>query len=89
MEYIIIIAIMLVMLIIVAIVLGLSTKKIKQIVMNKHLNEITDHFPENIDICKSILERLNNKEVEIEENKEGKSSLYIVFSNKISIANIR
>lgn len=89
MEYIIVIVIMAIMLVILAIVLNLSTKKIKQIAMNKKLNEITDHFPENIDICKSILERLNNKEVVIEENKEGKSSLYIVFSNKISIANIR
>lgn len=89
MEYIIMIVTMLVTLVILAIVLELSTKKIKQIAMNKHLNEVTEHFPENIDICKSILERLNNKEVAIEENKEGKSSLYIVFSNKISIANIR
>lgn len=89
MEYIIVVMIITVMLGILAIVLNLNMKRIKQIAMNKQLNEITNEFPENIDICKSILERLNNKEVTIEENKESKASLYIIFSNKISIANIR
>lgn len=89
MEYIIVVVIITVMLGILAIVLNLNMKRIKQIAMNKQLNEITNEFPENIDICKSILERLNNKEVTIEENKESKASLYIIFSNKISIANIR
>jgi len=89
MEYIIVIVITLALLAILGIVLGLNPKKVKQIAKNKKLDEITSTFPENIDIGKAILEKLNNTEVEIEENKDGKSSLYIVFSNKISIANIR
>lgn len=89
MEYIVVIVTMIIMLGILAIVLNLNTKRIKQIAMNERLNKITNDFPENIDICKNILERLNNKDVVIEENKESKASLYIVFNNKISIANIR
>lgn len=89
MEYSIVIGITIVMLVVLGIVLRLSTKRLKQIAENEKLNEMTASFPENIDIGKSILEKLNNKEVKIEENRDSKSSLYLVFSNKISIANIR
>lgn len=89
MEYLIILIISIVILVILAFIVEFSIKKVKDIAENEELNEITNGFPENIDIAKSILKKLNNENVVIEENNESKTSLYIVVTNKISIANIR
>ena len=89
MEYIVIISIFIVVLIILYFILEVNIKKIKEIAENKRLNELTNKFPENLDICKSILKDLNNENVTIEEEKESKTSLYLVMSNKIIIANNR
>ena len=64
-------------------------KKIKEIGYDKDLNNIANKFPENKEICKEILKKLNNKNVKIEENKESKTSLYIAITNKIIIADIK
>ena len=64
-------------------------KKVKEIGYDKDLNAIANKFPENKEICEEILKKLNNKDVKIEENKETKTSLYIVLTNKIIIANIK
>ena len=64
-------------------------KKSKKIAENKELDELSNSFPENIEICKSILDKLGNSDVQIKEEKESKTSLYIVVNNTISIANIR
>ena len=52
---------------------------------------MTEKFPENKEICKSILEMLNNTKVKIQENndKDNKTSLYIAISDTIFIANIK
>ena len=89
MQFIIIIGIFIVVLAVLFFVLEINTKKIKEVIENKRLNELTDKFPENVDICKSILKDLNNEDVKIEEDKETKTSLYLVMSNKIIIANNR
>lgn len=89
MEYIIIIGISIVFLLILWFVLEISIKKVKEIGENKELDELTNSFPENIDVCKSILNKLGNTEVTIKEEKESKTSLYIVINNTITIANIR
>lgn len=65
-----------------------DTKKIKKIGYDKDLNNIAKKFPENKEICKEILKSLKNENVEIQEDKESKTSLYIAISNKIIIANI-
>ena len=64
-------------------------KKIKEIGYDKELNKIGDKFPENKEICEKVLEKLENKNVIIEEMQESKTSLYIAISNKIIIANIK
>ena len=64
-------------------------KRIKEIGYDKNLNNIANKFPENKEICIEILEKLNNKDVKIEENKESKTSLYIAITNKIIIADIK
>ncbi len=89
MEYIIIVAISILLLIIFAWILGFNIRKLKQIADDKKLDEITATFPENIEICKSILNKLGNNSVVIKEEKESKTSLYLIFNNTITIANIR
>lgn len=64
-------------------------KKIKKIGYDKDLNNIAEKFPENKEICKEILKSLKNENVEIKEDNESKTSLYIAISNKIIIANIK
>lgn len=88
-SYIVIIFICLAFLTILGIVLEINIKKVKEIVQNRELNELTNSFPENIEICKSILAKLGNTDVQIKEEKESKTSLYVVVTNTITIANIR
>ena len=89
MEVLIILLICILSLLILDIIFKINIKNVKQIGENKELDELTEKYPSNIDICKSILEMLNNKTVKIEENKDSNTSLYIAISNKISIANVR
>lgn len=88
-EYMVIIIISIAFLAIVWYILEISLKKIKQIGENKELDDLTNTFPENIDICRNILNKLGNSEVIIKEEKENEASLYLVVNNTISIANIR
>lgn len=90
MEYIVIIIIIIS---IILLKLGLNIhisdiKKIKKIGYDKKLNDIANKFPSNKEICMEILEKLNNKNVNIGETKDSKTSLYIAITNKIIIANI-
>ena len=90
MEYIVIIIIIIS---IILLKLGLNIhisdiKKIKKIGYDKKLNDIANKFPSNKEICLEMLEKLNNKNVNIEETKDSKTSLYIAITNKIIIANI-
>ena len=92
MEYIITIAIMAISIILLKIGLNIhikDIKKIKEIGYDKELNKIARKFPDNKEICTKILEKLDNKKVKIEEEKDSKTSLYIAISDKIIIANIK
>lgn len=89
MEYIVLILICLLFLIILWGILELNIKKLKQIGEDKDLDNLTKDFPENIDICRSILNKLGNDTVNIKEEKDTKTSLYVVVTNTITIANIR
>jgi len=77
--------------VILAVIFVFNLKKIKTFAENKHLLEIATKFPDNIDICKSMLAELNNKKVKIKENKDSKNatSLYIAITDTILIANIK
>lgn len=88
MEYLIISLIALIVAIILAYIFGYNRKKIKTIGEDKELDKLAKKYPDNISLCKTYLEKLNNTNVEIEENKETEASLYIAITNKISIANI-
>ncbi len=89
MEYIFLILICLMFLMVLWVILELNIKKLKQIGEDKELDSITKDFPDNIDICKNILNKLGNNNVNIKEDKDSKTSLYVVVTNTITIANIR
>ncbi len=91
MEYIIIIIASILFLLILKFAWNIKIKdikKIKEIGFNKELNEITNKLPENKEICKTILKKLNNENVEIKES-ENEASFYFVLTNSILIANIK
>lgn len=90
MGHIVVITILIITVIVVKIIFRINVKKIKNIAENnKELDEIVKKYPSNIEICKSILKKLNNEKVKIQEDKEANNCLYIAVSDKILIANMR
>ena len=85
MEIILIISIL--SIIIIAILMNTSVKKLEKIALDEELNQISDKYPSNIEICKTILKKLKNEKVKIEENKASESTMYIAVQDKISIGN--
>lgn len=93
MEYLAVIGIYIIFLIVLKFAWNIKIsdiKKIKNIGYDKELNEITNKLPENKEICKYLLKKLNNEKVQLKESqdKNNKTSLYIALSNSILIANI-
>ncbi|MGN1327298.1 MAG: hypothetical protein ACI4VQ_04420 [Clostridia bacterium] len=93
MEYFIIILVLIIFIVILKIGFNVKIrdiKNIKELANNEENINLIKDFPDNKQICKDILEMLNNKDVVIEETADEKSqtSLYLVMSNKILIANI-
>lgn len=64
-------------------------KTLKEVGYDSTLNEITNKLPENQEICKAILKKLNNEQVTIKEEENNTASLYIAINNTIMIANIK
>ena len=91
MEYLGILIGCLFVIIVVYLVFEVNMKKIKKEGNNKKLDELESRFPENEEICKTILKKLGNEKVKIKENedKENKTSLYVAISDTIFIANIK
>lgn len=92
MEYLITILICVVFLIILKFAWKIKIKdikKLKEIGYSKELNEITNKLPENKEICKTILKKLNNETVNIKESENNTASFYLVLNNTILIANIK
>ena len=90
MGYIIVLIMLLIVIGIGYYIFNIKIKEMKNAGYNKRLDEIASRFPENEEICKEILEKINNTKVKIKENedKENKTSLYIAISDTIFIANI-
>ena len=89
MDVIISIIILVVVIMILKYIFNVNVEKVKSLGNNEFLNKLTDKFPENIEICKKILRLIGNNNVKIEEEKDSKTSMYLVLSNKISIANLK
>lgn len=89
MEFIIIVTVSLFLVIILKYVFEYNVKELKKIGKDKELDELAKIYPNNIEICKDYLKKLNNSKVKIEENKDSTTSLYITMTDKILIANIQ
>ena len=89
MEFIILLIIVIVMYLILRFIFDFNMKKIKEFGEDKELDELTQRYPENMEICKWYLKKLKNENVKIEEDKNSNSTLYLVMSNKIFIANLK
>lgn len=89
MALVVVIAIILVVLIGLRIILNIDMDTVKAMAKNEKLDKITNAFPENLEICKKICAMIGNNSVKIEEDKQSKTSLYLVVGNKISIANLK
>lgn len=73
--------------IIINLMMGINIKELEKIAKDKELNEITSKYPKNTEICKSILDKLNNKTTKIEEDSNSETTLYIAIQDKILIGN--
>ena len=91
MEYVLILIFLLVAIATILGVFEFNIKRIKEIAKNNKMLEISNKFPENKEICKSILKQLHNEKVKIKENNEAsdKTSLYVAITDTIFIANIK
>ena len=89
MEFIILLIMIVIIYFILIFIFDFNVKKIKKIGEDKQLDKITQKYPENIEICKEYLKKLNNENVKIEEDKNSNTTLYLVMSNKIFIANLK
>ncbi len=89
MEFIVLLIMIIIMYFILRLVFEVNIKKIKKLGDNSKLDEIAKKYPENIEICKYYLRKLNNGSVKIQEDNESNSTLYLVMSNKIFIANLK
>ena len=86
MELIIIIIAVIAILIIYSI-MKMNIKEIKKIALEPELNKIAQKYPKNIEIAKSILEKLKNRKTKIEENDNSEATLYVAIQDKILIGN--
>ena len=89
MESIILIGISVILAIVLRIIFNVNLKKVKEIGMEERLNKLSEKYPSNIEICKDILKKLKNQDVQIEEDKESNTTLYIAMTNKIFIADTK
>ena len=65
----------------------MNVKDLEKLALDKELNSIAEKFPDNTEICKSILKKLGNETTKIEEDKKSEATLYIAIHDKISIGN--
>lgn len=86
MEYVIILILAISLLLILGILSYTKVRDIKALAEKEELNTLSKNFPDNIEIAKDILAKLNNTGVTIEEDKQAQASLYIAVTNKIIIA---
>ena len=88
MKFIIILVVLTLIYIFLKIVFSVKIKKLKQFEKDEYLDKIVSKYPENTQICEEILKKVNNNTVKIEEDPNANTTLYLVMSNKIFIANL-
>lgn len=88
MKFIIILVVLTLIYIFLKIVFSVKIKKLKQFEKDEYLDKVVSKYPENTQICEEILKKVNNNTVKIEEDQNANTTLYLVMSNKIFIANL-
>lgn len=83
----VIIIIAIIAIVIIYFFMGMNVKELNKVANNSKLNKIADKYPENKEICKSILKMLGNDTTKIEENVESDTTLYIAIQDKILVGN--
>ena len=89
MEFLIVVIVLIIVIFILKKVFIINYKEMKKMGYNEKLDNATQKYPDNKEICKWYLKKLNNETVEIEENIGRESCLYIAVTNKILIANMK
>lgn len=94
MEYVIISVILIIIAILLKFALDIKIKDIKnlkKLAFDKRKNEILNKLPENEEIAKTILNSLNNNHTKIKQsyNSKDTTSVYVVLTDSIIIANIK
>lgn len=89
MEFLIVVIVLVIVIVILKTVFGINFKQMKKMGINDRLDKLTQKYPDNKEICKWYLKKLDNETVEIEENMGRESCLYIAVTNKILIANMK
>ena len=84
-----VIALLLISIWLLKIAFKIDIKKAEKLKENKELQELTDKFPENVEIAKEMLGMLGNDKVKIEQGKNTETSLYIAATDKIIIADMK
>ena len=65
----------------------INIKELEKIALDEELKTITKKYPKNTEICKTLLNKLENKTTKIEEDLNSEATLYIAIQDKISIGN--
>lgn len=86
MEYIIIILISIISVLFLKQIFNIKISNLKNYKDSKELTELSSKFPQNLELTKEILKKLNNENVTIKENLDSETSLYIALTNTISIS---
>ena len=86
MEYIIIILTSIIFIILLKRIFNIKISVLKNYKEDENLTKLTDKFPNNIELTKEILKKLNNEKVQIKENLDSETSLYIALTDTISIS---
>ena len=94
MEYIIVSIVLVVIAIAIKFALNIKIKdikKLKELAFNKEKNIIIDKLPENEEIAKEIIKGFNNNHTKVKksENPKDTTSIYVVLTDSIIIANIK
>lgn len=69
----------------------INFKKIKKLTENERINKLVEKFPNDEQVCKTMLDMLENNKVKIKksENKKDKTSVYVAITDTIIIGNLR
>ena len=89
MEFLVVAVFSIILIFMLFFIFSVNMKKLKDMTNIKELDDISNKYPSNIEICKEYLKKLKNENVQIEENKDSDATVYIAVTYKISIGNLR